>query len=263
MIALFAAFILVYVWFTFYHLGNFSIYIKWISSLSKWDQFVVCVFFGGATFFSYAFGVYIAIKLSTHPHLFENVFGERFFLVPLSLGVFLCWNLYLFGIKKKVEKIENHFKETELSKLAKEKEQRLKEECNEDKKAAFILAIKQIGLVEKVTIAKNVVQHFPSNEYEQIEHHLIGASQKSQAISEFNEKLKEYYQKHLIDNIGDEFEEEFYKSQLDETIVELMKLGFGMLLKKYGMENNDRSSDQSSGREISKTGKWKDIKQKL
>jgi hypothetical protein len=185
--------------------------------------------------------------------------GAEIFVIIMAPLLF--WTFLKFVANQSVEKAEPHELHVEISK-------KMDEETSDQTKKkevfnSFREVIRDLGLIDKINIAKNTVQRFPDGEYEEVREHISNDKQKIQVLGELNEKIKDKYEENLLIRIGGSFELNLDQSLSDKVINEIMELGFGIVLKKYGLENNDRSSDQSSGREISKTGKWKDIKKKL
>ena len=164
--------------------------------------------------------------------------------------------------RRNFEKEQRLLEKSKKEKLLRE-EQRTKQEIEDREVADFQNVLNSLGIIEKVTIAKNTVVNFPLGEYEQIVDHLTNENQKCQVLSELNEKIRTEYENHLLSMIGSSYKSSLYQKLLDGFVNEIMKMGREMLFNKFGLQNPEVENTVRVSREISKVKKWSEIKDEL
>ena len=89
---------------------------------------------------------------------------------------------------------------------------------------------------------------------------LEGQQEVNSALEELNQELGCEYKNALLDTLGLDSIPNDLSEKFQDVLDEIIEMGL-RFLKKEHFEGETLSS--SSGREISKTGNWKDIKKKL
>ena len=257
------------IYFTIFNAYNFLIYAKWYWSFSWRDKLLSLGPIGFALLLAYGnLGSWAKLLFFPPPNLYNfvsesKVTSKLMLHGVVSIGTFLVLQIILAFIKRSYIRLEQGIEDAKSSRLANEKKKKSRKKFAEDKKAEFQETICKIGLIEKVTISKNAVENFPIKEFDDIVNHLTNDNQKSQVLSELNEKIRSEYENLLLSEIGGSYKDPFFQKQLDQVVNGLMKMGLEMMLQKYGLDELVDGNISTSGREISKTRKWEEIKRKL
>lgn len=119
-----------------------------------------------------------------------------------------------------------------------------------------------IGITDRALIAREAINYFPYEEFEAVSDILEGKGEKRKAIEELNLKIRTNYENFLFEVIGEEFDHNNYKDQIDEEVEKIMQLGIRGILKKYGTDSIIESVEDVS-REIKSSESWDEIKRRL
>lgn len=120
--------------------------------------------------------------------------------------------------------------------------------------------LSSIGITDKASIVNEVLPKFPAAKFKKVLPVLEGQQEVNSALEELNQELECEYKNALLDTLGLDSIPNDLSEKFQHVLDEIIEMGL-RFLKKEHFEGETLSS--SSGREISKTGKWKDIKKKL
>jgi hypothetical protein len=124
------------------------------------------------------------------------------------------------------------------------------------------LKIPSIGITDRALIAREAINYFPYEEFEAVVDLLQGQGEKRKAIEELHLKIRVNYENFLFEAIGEEFDHNSYKDEIDEEVEKIMQLGIRGILKKYGTDSINESVEDVS-REIKSSESWDEIKRRL
>jgi len=249
--------VLIGVIFIGYNKSHFHKYFTWFFKQSLGTELINLIWLLGL-------GLGVSLGLGTI-FLFpksEPYFGGLLFFVVSTGLLQATLNAYRCSFDEEERFLEKSKKE-KLLRIKQEEDEKSKQEIEDRKVSEFQNVLNSLGIIEKVTIAKNAVEIFPLGEYEQIVEHLTNENHKNQVLSELNEKIRTDYENYLLSKIGVTYKSPLHQKRLDEVVNDIMKIGLEMIFKKYGIDGSVHQNYGSASREISKIKNWSDIKGKL